>query len=83
MIQVVEASHKRDYVLWLKFSDGLEGEIDLATELDGEIFEPLRDLEVFKDFSIHPELGTVAWSNGADFAPEFLYDRVRVHASTR
>ena len=82
MIHVVEARHKKDYVLWLKFSDGLEGEIDLAAELDGEVFEPLRDLEVFKVFSVHSELGTVVWSNGADFAPEFLYDRVRVHAST-
>ena len=82
MVRVVEARHTRDYTLWLKFSDGLEGEIDLAAELDGEVFEPLRDPEVFKSFSVHSELGTVVWSNGADFAPEFLYDRVRVHAGT-
>ena len=81
MIHVIDARYMRDYVLWLKFSDGLEGEIDLAAELHGEVFEPLRHLEVFKAFTVHSELGTIVWSNGADFAPEFLHDRVRVHAS--
>lgn len=80
MIRVIEARYVRDYVLWLRFSDGVEGEVDLADDLDGPVFEPLRQPAVFRSFQLHPDLHTVAWPNGADFAPEFLHDRVRVPA---
>ena len=61
------------YRLRLTFSDGKVGDIDLAPELWGEMFEPLKNLEVFKSFKVDQELGTIVWPNGADFAPEFLY----------
>jgi len=80
MIGVIEARHVKDYILWLRFSDGLEGEVDLESELEGEVFEPLREPEVFRSFSVHPEFRTVVWENGADLAPEFLYSLVKVHA---
>jgi hypothetical protein len=78
--RIVEASYVRDYVLHLRFSDGLEGDVDLGTELSGEIFEPLRDPAAFRQFRVRRDLGTVTWPNGADFAPEFLYEKVRVPA---
>jgi hypothetical protein len=77
---VVEARYVRDYVIWLKFRDGTNGEIDLESELWGEVFEPLKDLAFFRQFSVHPELETLVWPNGADFAPEFLHDNVKVTA---
>ena len=80
MIRVSEARYVSGYILWLRFSDGVVGEVDLAADLDGEIFEPLRDPPMFRSFTLHPELHTVVWPNGADFAPEFLRQRVRVHA---
>lgn len=80
MIRVIEARYISGYTLWLRFNDGMEGEVDLASDLEGEVFEPLRDLAVFRSFELHPELHTVVWPNGADFAPEFLHERVRVHA---
>lgn len=80
MIRVIEARYISGYTLWLRFNDGMEGEVDLASDLEGEVFEPLRDLGVFRSFELHPELHTVVWPNGADFAPEFLHERVRVHA---
>ena len=42
--------------------------------------EPLANVEVFKQFSIHAEFHTLVWPNGADFAPEFLHDNVHVTA---
>jgi len=78
--RVVEAAYVRDFLLRLRFRDGTEGEIDLAGELDGEIFAPLKDLEYFKRFSVSPDLHTVVWPNGADFAPEFLYEKVQIPA---
>jgi hypothetical protein len=46
--------------------------------LYGPVFEPLRDAAVFKQFRVHEEFRTLVWPNGADFAPEFLHDNVRV-----
>lgn len=77
---VVEARHVSGYVIWLRFRDGTAGEIDLERELSGPVFEPLRALDVFRQFQIHPEFQTLAWPNGADCAPEFLHDNVRVTA---
>ena len=75
---VMEARHVRDYVVWLRFRDGTAGEVDLGPELWGEVFQPLRDVEYFKKFAVHPQFHTLVWPNDADFAPEFLHDAVRV-----
>ncbi len=77
---VVEARYVDGYAIWLRFRDGTAGEINLEKELYGPVFEPLRDPAVFRQFQIHPEFQTLAWPNGADFAPEFLHENVRVTA---
>lgn len=77
---VLEARHIGGHVVWLRFRDGTAGEIDLGSELRGPMFEPLRDLEFFRQFRIHPEFHTLVWPNGADFAPEFLHANVRITA---
>jgi hypothetical protein len=46
--------------------------VDLSAELTGPIFDELRDPEKFQEAYLDPELRTVCWPNGADFAPEFL-----------
>lgn len=73
---VMEARYVRDYVLWLRFRDGSSGEVDLRPELWGEIFQPLLDRDVFRQVTVHPELRTLVWPNGANFAPEFLHGAV-------
>ena len=80
MLHVLSARHVRDHVLRLRFSDGTEGEVDLAAELDGPVFEPLRDPRMFAQVVVDPEIRTVVWPNGADFAPEFLRDLLRRRA---
>lgn len=80
LIDVIDAEYLREFTVWLKFEDGTEGEVDLSAELYGPVFEPLKDVNYFKQLRVDPELGTIVWPNGADLAPEFLYDRVRVHA---
>lgn len=71
------AEYRRDYRIWLQFADGTEGEVDLEAELWGEVFQPLKDKAQFAAFSLDHELGTIVWPNGADFAPEFLYQKLR------
>jgi hypothetical protein len=72
--RVTDVHHVRDYVLWLRFGDGVEGELDFDARLHGPIFGPLRDVALFA--RAHIEHGAVAWPNGADSAPEVLYERV-------
>ena len=78
--RLVTAKCLHGHALWLRFADGMEGEVDLLSELEGEIFEPLRDESYFKQVTLDPELRTVVWPNGADFAPEFLRAILRVAA---
>lgn len=75
---VIKAEYKGDYRVWLRFNDGAEGVVDLTDELYGEMFEPLKDIKKFKSFRIDPELETLVWENGADFAPEFLRDHLLI-----
>lgn len=77
---IVEARHVRAHTVWLRFRDGTSGEINLASSLTGPIMVPLKDVEFFKTFAIHPDFRTLVWSNGADFAPEFLHDNIQVIA---
>lgn len=49
-------------------------EVDLKDELYGEVFEPLKDIALFKQVTVNPETNTIEWPNGADFAPEFLHE---------
>ncbi len=72
-----KAEYRGDYRIWLTFADGVAGEIDLESELWGEIFEPLKQQVRFAEFKLDHELGTIVWPNGADFAPEFLYQKLR------
>jgi len=78
--KIVEAHYISGFRVWIRFSDGAEGDVDLAHELTGPIFEPLRNVEEFKRFSLHPELRTLVWPNGADLAPEFLREKLSVVA---
>ncbi|WP_037316498.1 DUF2442 domain-containing protein [Salegentibacter sp. Hel_I_6] len=72
VIRIISADYLEDYKIKLKFNDGLEKRIDLEKELYGEIFEPLKNMDYFKNFSLNHF--TIEWPNGADFAPEFLYN---------
>ena len=78
--RVIDANYVDNYILHIRFSDGSEGEIDFEEELDGEIFKPLKDISYFKKFIVNQELHTVIWPNGADFAPEFLYEKLKIFA---
>ena len=70
---VIRAEYLGDYRIHLVFNDGLESTVDFSQWLDGPIFEPLRDPAYFRRFFL--DGGTVAWPNGADVAPETLYER--------
>ena len=79
-LHVAEARYLHDYVIWLRFNDGTEGEIDLEGELEGDVFGVLKDLDQFKRFRVDSEIETIVWESGADLAPEFLQEHMRIMA---
>ena len=82
-LHVVSVRHLGGHRLAIAFTDGTECDVDLSGELDGEVFEPLRDEAAFAGAYVDPETGTVTWPNGADFAPEFLREVGREVAPAR
>ncbi|KAA0253628.1 DUF2442 domain-containing protein [Acidobacteria bacterium ACD] len=69
---VTSAEHLGDHRLLVTFSDGTRKAIDFTRWLKGPVFEPLKDPEYFRRFIV--DGWTVSWPNGADIAPEALYD---------
>ena len=73
-LHVSAVSYLEAYRIRVEFDDGAVKEVDLREELYGEVFEPLKDVEFFKQVRVNSETNTIEWPNGADFAPEFLYE---------
>ena len=72
---VTRADYRGGHRIHVTFNDGKEGTIDFACWLDGPVFESLKDIGYFQRFFI--DGGTVAWPNGADVAPETLYEHAK------
>jgi uncharacterized protein DUF2442/uncharacterized protein DUF4160 len=69
---VVEAQHRGDFRIHLIFNDGSSKTVDFRSWLKGPIFAPLKQTSYFRRFFL--DGGTVVWPNGADIAPETLYE---------
>ncbi len=74
ILRIVEAEVCGDRCLRLVFNDGTSKVVNPKTILEGPIFEPLRERDNFARMELDPVGGTVVWPNGADLAPEALYD---------
>ena len=75
MNDVKRIEYRGGFVYHIVFDDGKSGDVDFSEYLDrGPVFEPLRDKVLFQSAAI--EGGTISWPNGADIAPETLYDKI-------
>ncbi len=80
--RVVSVSAAPDLRLQVTFVDGTTGEVDLRNflsdaKIKGTVFEPLRDPAVFAQARV--VMGAVQWANGADLAPDAMYDSIKAH----
>lgn len=73
-LHVEHVEYIEDYRLRIRFNNGIEKEVDLSSELYGEVFEPLKNINAFRQVYINSNTNTIEWKNGADFAPEFLFE---------
>jgi len=75
---LTDAAYLRDYKVYIKFNTGEEGVVSLEDTVGGKgIFKPLKDLKNFSKVEFSKELDTICWPNGADLAPEYLYQKLR------
>jgi hypothetical protein len=72
MDRIIHVSVTGPCRLFLRFEDGLSGEVDLSGVLKGPVLEPLRDLHFLRQVTLD-EYGVPAWPNGADLAPDALH----------
>ncbi len=79
IIHITQVKIAGPYRLDLTFDNGTRKVVDLQNELYGPIFEPLQDVMYFAQVCLDPDAHTVTWPNGADFAPDFLYEMTPVH----
>jgi hypothetical protein len=81
--RIVEVEHRTGHKVYVRFAHGPAGVIDLSDELDGPVFAPLAEPKAFAELALSPDTHTVVWPNGADFAPEFLLERLGASAKRR
>jgi len=72
MLEIKSAKYIKDYQIELLFNNGEKKTVDLKNSLHGQMFQPLKNPAVFQSFKI--KFNTIEWDNGADFAPEYLYE---------
>ena len=73
-LHVTDVTYLEEYKLRVTFSNSVTKDVDLQGELYGQVFEPLKDVAVFAQVRVNADTCTIEWPNGADFAPEFLYE---------
>ena len=77
-MRLTEAACLREYKVFVRFDNGEEGVIDLEDKSKrGGVFAPLSDVKFFRTGEFDPAAGTICWPNGVDFAPDFLYQRLK------
>ncbi len=74
ILHVLSAEVCGPHSLRITFSDGTKKRVNVIPLLEGEVFEPLKDPNYFARVVVDPICRTVVWPNGADFAPEALYE---------
>jgi hypothetical protein len=74
LFDIINAEYLNDYKIVFTFENGEKKLVNFEDMLWGEIFEPLKDKTLFKQFKINKEYGTIVWSNGADVAPDGMYE---------
>jgi len=74
LLDIVNAEYIGDCKILFTFENGEKKLVNLEDMLWGEVFEPLKDKTLFKQFKINKEYGTIVWPNGADVAPDGMYE---------
>jgi hypothetical protein len=74
LYDIVEVKVVKNYILYIRFENGLSGEVDISKIIPFEgVFSKLKEPAYFGTVRVDKDLGTIVWENGADLAPDYLY----------
>lgn len=74
LCDIVEVKVIKNYTIYLRFEDGMEGEVNISKIIPFEgVFSKLKDISYFATVHVSKDLGTIVWDNGADLSPSYLY----------
>lgn len=74
--KIVECQARSDYRLWIRFDDGLEGEIDLSDLVGKGVFAAWNSIDFFNNVHVDPKTDTVTWENEIDLDPYVLREKI-------
>lgn len=75
MFKAAEVEARPDYRLWIRFSNGVAGEVDLSDLAGNGVFEIWNDYATFENVVIG-ESGELIWGDEVDLCPDSLYVRL-------
>ena len=75
-IKIVACEPKPNYRVWIRFDDGLEGEIDLSDRVGKGVFKAWKSIEFFNKVHIDPKTDTLAWGEDIDLDPYVLREKI-------
>ena len=74
LFDIVEVKVVKNYILYIRFENGISGEIDVSKIIPFEgVFSELKEPSYFATVRVDKDLGTIVWESGADLAPDYLY----------
>lgn len=76
MHRIIEVKPLQDFKVWIKFSDGVEGTVDLSDIAGKGVFSSWNNPEIFKSVFVDPNTHTIAWPGGIDLCPDSLYAEI-------
>lgn len=74
--KIVECKPRSDYRLWIRFDDGLEGEVDLSELVGKGVFAAWNSIDFFNNVHVDPKSDTVTWENEIDLDPYVLREKI-------
>ena len=74
--KIVACKPKPNYRIWIRFDDGLEGEVDLSYLVGQGVFKVWKSVEVFNQVKVDPKTDTLSWGDDIDLDPYVLREKL-------
>ena len=71
----IEVKPQENYRLWVKYSDGVEGVVDLSDLVGKGVFALWNAYREFQKVHIGPS-GEIAWGEEIDMCPDAIYLKI-------
>lgn len=74
--RIIACKAKPNYILWVRFSDGIEGEISVADLVGQGVFKAWESQGFWESAHINQESETVTWGDEIDLDPYVIKQEI-------